>query len=465
MRFQRATLVDTLESLSSSRRYGHLIPTHEQIGFQNNDRFGPDLEVICAKFDDLVKQGMSAKAIEGMTDLKKEFELLIQTRLGLKVKLVTNGYAAATLANYYTPNNVVANDYLRGYLQTNKSDTPGIERLKGMENKSLGTVNLATAKMTGWFSEQECPLYMNWRKLHLEGPYSPAELAAIVLHELGHVFNVASFINHTHSANQIIADIAANIKTNAKDNDVEYIYREIKKLDKDASADIAQGLASGNAPVMGVSMYRLAVGTVQSLMSEKTYDRVTNEALADSFATRFGYGAPLITGLEKIDAHYPELLQQRERGALQIALSLYFLVFAIGTLAGPIAGGIMIPLMFVNGLYTYLMGMILNFISGSEGQARIYDNMKVRYARIRNAMVEHIKDPDLSKELRKNLLRDITIADEVVANKRTHVTLIDSLFDIFSPRNRRAMKSIEAQQNIETLIANKLFVQANKLKV
>lgn len=467
MRRPRATLFATLESLSSSRKYGGLIPTFEMISFQNDDKFGADLEVICAEYIDFVKQGQTMKAIEGMAEPKKRLEETIFRRTGMKVKLTTNGHDAAIIPNYYTPHNVIANDYLRGFLQsTSPSNTTGWEELSKMANQSLGTINFDTAKMTGWFSEQEIPLFMNFYRLVTSEDSSPAELTAIILHELGHAFNAAAFINQTHSANQILSDIATTaVKKNgskAGKGEIEYIYKEMKKIDPNAAQELAQGMVSGNPPVMGVSLFRTTVGAVTTLMADKTYDRVMNEAMADNFATRFGYGGALVSGLEKLERINPEYKTMRERARILMMVAIYCVIMTTAAIMAPFIGiSILTPVAM---FYSYITIKILGMVAGSEGRPRIYDDIKQRYIRIRNQLVENIKDPTINRELRKHLLADITTIDAIVDSKETYTAAIDTVFDFFSPTNRRAKKSIEAQQQMEALIANRLFVQAAKLK-
>lgn len=463
MRKPRSTLVATLESLQSSRRYGGLVATHEAISFQRNDPVGPALEAVCVKFIDLVKQGFKPKALAAQTKLIDEIQSIIKRRFGIQVVLIVDSYNAAVLPNYYLPTNTMLADAGKGKLTKNPNVVTGHKEILELSSKNLGTVNADKAMVTGWFSEQVSPLCINFYKLYIEEGATAANIVASILHEVGHIFDAIMFLNRTHTANHVIADVARYIGSKRKDADVNYIYNEIKKIDSEATHDMAAALASGDTVVMGVTTQRLMVGAVNSLMSDRTYDRVQNEALADSFAVRFGYGDQLVLALERGESRWKESDEERARASFMLTGTTKAIIAFVSS------GFLLLSGAIISGGISLLIGAIVTkLISNHVGiinQAKIYDDIKTRYLRIRQNLVNVIKDQSLDKELRTQILEQLTTIDTVIQRKETFTFFLDDVANLLSPSNRRAAKSIETQQKIEALIANELFVKASQLKV
>lgn len=462
MRLPRRTFVDTLESqIAATYKRPGFIMTHEVLAFQNNDKFGAEMEAVCQKYLDLVNSGASSKVIAEDKELSGEFTSLIKSRFKIKVELKTNSHSAAVIPNFFIPHNPITSDYFRNYAAGQKN-LPGAKEIAKMVDKNLGTVSLQDATVSGWFSEQTSPIFINFRMLYKDYKLSPAEVTAVVLHEIGHIFNAIAFLNRQHTTNRVLSDLAQYLSSNKEKPDVDYVYREVKKLDEDASRDIAEGLISGNAPVMGVTLYRLAVGTMNSLLPDDTYDRVQFESNSDVFATRFGYGEAIVTGLEKIEAVYPEKDMESFRSVSIIKFGLMTTFFIFFSIFSFMTGAAFIGALY--SAFSMLMVWVLGIITGARGKFKIYDSIRDRYMRVRNQIVENIKDPTIDGELKANLLEQIAKVDAVLENKQNSTFFADSFMDTFNPRDRRAKKSIENQQKIEAMVANDLFVQAARLR-
>lgn len=459
MRLPKRSFISTLEAFERRYPTKATIPTVEMIGFQKNDSFGPAMEEIVTKYQDLVKQGLSHKAIQSDQELKRSFEDLIFARFGLKVELITNNMLAAVIPNYYLENNPITSDYFRGWFK-GSTDLPGVQDIKKMVGKDLGTINMETAKVTGWFSKQSSPIFVNFKNLIDNYKVEAPEIVGIILHEIGHIFDAIAFLNRQHTGNRIIADVARYIEGNKEKPDVDYVYKEIKKVDPKATRDIAEGLVSGNAPVMGVTLYRLAIGQMQSSMSDDTYDRVQFEAMSDVFATRFGYGPMVVSGLEKFESVYSDYENSAIRALSMVQMTASWLLTLASVLTIPMGPFVFVIRVVVLAIVAWVIGTN----TGSRGIFRLYDNTAQRYARIRNQIVEQIKNPELEPDLRRNLLQQIETIDAIIEGKKTFSFIFDRIMDSINPKDRNAKNSIESQQRIESMIANDLFVQSARLK-
>lgn len=441
------------------------IPTLESIAFQKNDRFGPDLEAVMIKYQELVKQGTPARIIEADKDLKDEFSKIVKDRLGLTVYLITNSWLAATYPNAYVRHNAVLTTGAREYTDIDPSAS-GITSLLAKPDKFvMGTVNTEKAKVTGWLSEQPVPIFMNFIQLMEEADYSSAELTGICLHELGHIFDAAAMATRTNTTNQILSDVVRHIVDKRRGADVEYVYRELKSLDPTLEKETIAGLLSGEATVMGVSAYRLIQGTIRSLSGSSVYDRTSSEAMADSFATRFGYGTALVTGLERSDSTAMRILS--DVGIqLMLGLGVVMLIKLLILVAQLVAAGTLgkALLLFISAMYSYALKMILGFNQlRLSNDAYVYDKGIDRYERVRKNLMETIKDPAVDKDTKTALLLQLKSLEDIIKNRIDVPEIVQKLVSSIFASDRRASTSVAAQKQMETLIANDLFMAAAKL--
>lgn len=465
MRLRPTTFMATLESYQKSNPEPVTILTTESIAFQKNDMFGPQLEAVFAKYQDLIEAGASKTAIGNNKVFIKEIESIVKARLGISIKLITNKNTAATIPNVFIPHNGIIREEIRYIYETyNKVSGQAALRTKS-HGDILGTVNTQTVKVTGWFSEQVVPVYINVWKLMSVLKFTPAEVVSVILHELGHDFNAILFSSRINTSNRVLSDIIAHISDKDRGGSVDYIYINGKIINPDMTKDIAEGLLSGDQLVMSISLYRLMIGSTKTLMDSAVYDRTGFEAVSDIFATRFGYGLESITSMEKMEKLDPEYEMDRELNngilafvSMQLAFSLIFAFSAV------MATSFVIKTIL--GLCIYLdMTMaisLLNYLTPS-GKDMTYDNIRDRYSRIRLQMVEIIKDPDVPDNVKRVLLDQISSVDIIISEKKVFVGVIERISRFIRPSDRRIVANIELQRSIENMIANDIFVSVNKL--
>lgn len=436
----------------------------ESIAYQHNDPFGPLLESLFLEYMKLVDDGATAEQVEGNQELKKRFENAIYDRLGIKVVFICDKQLAACMPNVYVSHSAVLRDAMRKLIEP-YGVMMGITELRSKASgDSLGTVNTEKAKITGWLGQQPIPLFMNFHELKNYKVWNSAELTAICLHELGHIFDSAAKAYTVNNANQIIQDVVKHITDKDRGGDIEYIYKELSKLDPELKKETVEGIKSGNAVVFGISAFRVIQGTVRSISGSKTYDKTSSEALADNFAVRFGYGEPLAVGLEKIMNDPSMVLMKAVIQALNtyayifIVKSLYFTLVAV-------AGGAALSVMGLYSLIFNIFGLYaLTVANRHSTQDYEYDKNPDRMRRITNDLIGSLKDPHISKETKLSILEQIKTVNEVRSKVFEIPNLIQAALLLLFSSDRKSYASVKAQQQIESLLANQLFVQAAKLE-
>lgn len=416
------------------------------------DGFGERLEGLFKIIVDEINSG----ALKHPRDFENNVILLriseaIEERLGIKVKFITNTELAAIMPFYSNKNHIFLNDFFRGNFDLHDQN----KVLKEIAGKK-GTVNLEEARVGGIFSEYVHPLYLNIYQLVQSFKMTPSMLTGILLHELGHAFYACYYSDRTDENNQVLASIARHLMNREK-GDIEYVYREVSKFYKDVTKEDADKIVNGPRIVAGAVWFKIAVGSVKSLYGEKTYNQTAFEQRADNFASRFGYGKALTLALDNLPV---EIFARSTSAAVFIALynSLAFIatfmlaasMFFVGAIGHAIVLGCM-WIVFLN-------------LSREDVRDHTYDNLSVRYKRIRHDIIDQLKNPDLPNSKVRELIDMISVSDAAISGVKNYKSLPEVLANFVFSGSRNASQAINQQQLIEALSNNDLFVKAAEIK-
>lgn len=435
--------------------------TEESIAFQKNDPFGPELEAIITKYVKLAEDGLNKHQIDDDLELKYAFQKLIFNRFGMTVVLTCDKHLAACIPNVYTNDSGMVRSAMKAALDADGSFM-GVTQLKSLESGTdLGTVNLQTAKITGWLSKQPVPIYMDFRSLSQELKLTVPEITAVCLHELGHIFMSASAAYTVNRKNMVISDIVKHVIKNGRDVDTKYIYKEFQKIDIDVSEETIEGLSSDSVTVFGVSAFRTALGATRSISGSSKYDDTANESMADSFAVRMGYALPLVSGLDK-------LLNDPMRKATQLFITAFNLWMTFRIVRSIInllslLGKVPTHKILYSLVFNTIQAVIIFSLNRYAKYDYEYDEDPDRFKRIKQNAIEQIKDHTLSNSLKLTLIDQIKFMEEVEKRTLTIPNPIRIASSLLLSSDRLDRRSVAAQQKIEELLANQLFVAAAKL--
>jgi hypothetical protein len=332
----------------------------------------------------------------------------------------------------------------------------GRNRLVNSFNNKTGTIDLEKVKVGGIFSMYEHKLLLGFYSNMENFRLTIRETVAIVLHEIGHVFTYYQMSDKMAKVNYILNELSDDIK-NGKEDKLTYRYRELAEAldeDKDYFSEIE---SEKNRLIIGAKLYKKLGLSVVSMMNNKIYANTNSEQLADMFSSRFGYYRDLVSGLDRL-----HLLTTPERNStIHILLFGTNLIWLITRpLALITAFMLSIPLGVAVGLF---MLFIINAL-GTANQDHTYDNVKVRYTRIREQLVNRLKELKLSKNETEDLLEQLDAIDKILENTREYKGLVNSLSDFIFSKHRSANEELALQRTLEKLANNDLFVMAAKLK-
>lgn len=335
------------------------------------------------------------------------------------------------------------NDVTKAKEITNRYQRENTKIPESIHDKK-GSIDLKNAKVDGYFSTLKHRLLINFHLLKEYG-LTADEITAIILHEIGHAFHGMESRHLLESNNATIAQIVKEINNNDLDK-AEYIFKtkfaskeefDIYLNNKNTKLDLASHVAT------------VYVGRINTQMVNNTYDQVNSENLADEFVSRFGYGVHVVTALQKMHKNSNIITTSRIlyiAGIIVIALSFIIDLALLG-----IFGVIICAVIFI-------------LLFSAEKKGMLYDFPAERYTRVRNSIINNLKNLKLPPEITKNLIYQIEVIDTVIAETHYFKGVPEMLHDNITPWGRSDHYYMRLQQEIETGLNNALFISAARVK-
>lgn len=389
---------------------------------------------------------------------------IVWDRLKAKVDIIVNSNLAAVMPFYSNRHHIFINKMYRGKFSI-KDQTHFLETL----NEKKGYVDIENAKLGGFFSQYPHKVFMNFEELFRDIEMDAAEATAVFLHEIGHLFDACAYSDRLDTNNQIMMNLAEHIGTKKRETDLTYVYTEIKKVYPKVSEEEIDKLCSDNRMVAGYHWYKyvLIANGLQGISQNEakpgdhTYDNTSFEAMADNFATRFGYGKELISALDKLGKSHGDINKSLGWITLHqfMVATYYAAIIILGLMcffSAPIS---------VLGLLSLFVIFSVTYSGAEHNKSYTYDDLKVRYIRIRHQLVEYLKNINLPIEEVEGILASIEFADANIKETYEYRTIIEVVANFIFSSSQNARDTKDEQRLIEDLAHNNFFVKAAQLRV
>lgn len=430
----------------------------ETINYQYKDSFPLDLtnmvESIYGQIDR--KDYKTISALTEKSGYIKKIEDLIFDRMGLTVVLSKNLHmiSPAAIIPFFGDYFRNAND-AKGFIygMNFRKALKEIEDIQKEKKATLakihnrkGRVNTRLARVSGYLSDVRHFLVIDFFVLKEYG-LTPKEVAAVILHELGHAYNGLEDHNKLESTNRAILDVLNELH----DRKPEYVdyqfsnqvtrkeFLEASMSDSKVQRDFCSELAME------------FLETVKTQMFHPKYDETNFENMADSFATRFGMGAEIVSALNKMNT----ASGQTYKDGRSIFIIYYFievLLYASLFLLIPVFGAI-------------VFSLVMAYLFKSDNGVMTYDFPIERYNRVKNTIINGMKDLTLPKEILEDLLEQFYSVTAVIDQTAHFKSLPTIVGDMIFPSSRKSSYHIDLQQKIENSLNNNLFVKSAQLRV
>ena len=306
-----------------------------------------------------------------------------------------------------------------------------------------GWVDLETAKVHGDFRKIPVTVYLG-ENMFSSKKMSSQELAAIILHEIGHVSVYFEQMSITVGLNHAInASVQAMFAPDRQMDKVKIVdaYAKLRNVtfeEKDTLLTLES--KEGVAAVMLQAEIQKSVSETGSNL----YDATGFEFLSDQYSTRHGGGMALVTALDKLQRMNRDPVYRNAATFYSLEMLKTIGFFAAVSLGGPA---------------TMLLAMT---VVATNPYQSTYDLPQDRADRIYRDLVEQLKNKKLDKETKVALTDDLEAIKRVTDSMKQRNSTLQLVWKVFSPTTRKQLKQKEAQQEIEKLLNNDMFVSAAK---
>lgn len=398
----------------------------ESIAFQSNPALRKELLATTQQIFALPKKDISADH-----ELFGVLAATIKHRTGINASIVVGTVGPAVEIPSVDRNNPLLVPMQRAF----STSSDGMRLIAQSEDLVRGGVDARTGMVTGVFTE--LPIKFYFPVSMFAGKLTPEEAVGVMLHEIGHPYTYFEYITRAATSNAVLSGLSKALDGADSVQSREAILISAKKALRLSDLDEKELAKSSNKKVIEVVVITSVIRQTRSELGSNIYDMTTWEALADQYATRMGAGRDLTTGLAKL-----------YRGGFNISfrsLPTYLAMEAFKLIA------IVNPAIFL-------------FLLLLDSPSELYDTPGDRFKRIRNQVVENLREPELSKDDIARLNEDLRVLDDMIKSVNDRRQLIGLIWDTVSPQSRKDRNQRLLQQNLEELAANDLFIAAVNLK-
>lgn len=419
----------------------------ELINYQN-DGFKTQLVGLFEK----LSQYPTRAAAQSSKELERICEVILE-RTGVRITLLVDTNLAPQVAPVF-----LTNCHVLKYVpsMTNPQSDTALQTILSKKSFFKGEVDFKKAKVSGDYSRIEAPIWFNF---DLIKDLKPGISAAILMHEVGHVWTCFALSWRTYRASQFLAAIH-NAKTGrGTDKTYTHIVTEAaKEMEKEgliASPKELETLVEVKDLNAQVSItYAMVLRKIQSDFGSVAASNHHTESLADTFATRYGFGVELAEGLGYYNRTEEGMLAYFSGTIFVAGIAGWLGLATMSVLTGGVAAAVMLALCVAIGGHSKL-GVLPDELYGNE-----FDRLN----RMRLNVIDILKDPKLAAGTRNDLLQQVDSLNKLVSNARVSRGLLTDLSNLVFSDRRETKAALDLETRLEQLAANDLFVGANKLK-
>lgn len=447
--------------MKSNKLLSSLSDSLEAIAFQTNTRLLDELAQSVNDIRVALTAGTTAsKAIANISASVRK-----HTGMSVSTQIPGGSMSASTMVAPISRNSPLHSDTVKGIMRI----TSPAQTLRKMT--TVGTVDLRTGRVGGVFSTVPPTDMLIGEMLFTKDLLSDHEIAAVMLHELGHLFTYFYTLSKSYRTNYIL-DQLARYPDMDRTVQIEFldVVREVTKVDIKDDVD---------PKVLSVEIVADNVREIQRDLGTKYLDNQLTEILSDQYATRFGAGVHLTMALDKIGRDAGFMAQQAQyrstAGALVgISLSTVFTLLPIMSVSKFLSMGgfgaymtytLTSPGNFVRAMRLTATLAAVGSVMKMMFQVPVTMTPEERYIYIRNDLITLLKDRTLHKDIVRSTLEDINDINELIADlnklKSLSTLVNDTVYELVTGSSGAKKFS----SRLETLANNQLFAQAAALQL
>ncbi len=397
---------------------------------------------LAAAFRPICLNRLSASDLEMHSDVCAKVAFLLKKRTNITITLILGkdrGPNAWVFPPQITRNHALYQDWTKNYI----TNIDGLKHLNKATDKMLhGTLDHNKVLVSGIFAEISCPVTVTLGLLNMA---TAEEVAAIFLHEIGHIWSYFELLTLTAKTNLALRTVRQEF-LNAPDETKIAIVRQSASALGFTDAEIDAIQKSKALDKIEVAVINSQVRASYSELGFSLYDQRGWEFASDQFSTRMGGGAHIVTGLDKMGRRYDDPVYQSlfAHVVSNVCGIFGYLVLSVATFG-------LVPLL------SLLLGD--PFCDGE-----IYDRPKERFTRVKHELIAYLRKTDADKARVAEVLNDLATIDKALSKMQDRYGVSHYVWAWLSPSGRRNRNNVAVQQALEVLANNELYVAAAQLR-
>jgi len=314
------------------------------------------------------------------------------------------------------------------------------KQVKNLDSEALlrkvdyvdGSVDLSNNTVHGVFRELVIDLHIGESWLWRSSGATVDSVVAMILHEVGHIFVYLELLGRAVRTNYIVSEAVQQL-TNTKDPVARVrIYGSAKAALGDTTTSKVK---DNNTNYYKSLLLTSAVKESEHTLGYNIYDSRAFEQQADLYVSRLGLGKALAIGLDKLHKEYTPIAYRNT------TLNCMFNVLKLGAFISSTLIGNPFPV-----IYILLTPNPINIS---------YDKPRDRILKIKQQYNHQLKDRSLPKHLKRSILEDISVIDDILKDMRDNSGIYEVLYRYSLGYGE--YRGIKRQQRIEELVNNDLI--------
>ena len=416
--------------------------TFESIHYQSRDKFDA-LTKACGELRQHLADGQSNKGAIKESGIEKVifdlFGIQVQFKIANDIGINAMVYPPALDRNH-----IFFNDIQKEILK-DKDARSRLKKAKELE----GEVDLVGAKVSGVFSEIESPCYLGRDLLMSKADsgylFKDNEIAAILAHELGHLFTFYEYLTRSVVVNVVINDLAREFAdANSYRQRVKIVDQAKTGLDLDALEPEVVAEVEGKETFQTWVISK-TIHQKHNLTNTPVFDFRNCEVMADQFVSRLGAQRDLVSALDRLFKTVGVTSESRTQVTILAIISSLFTLLSL-TIFWP-------------------LGVLILLLMAFTAPYETYDPPVDRMSRIKNDLVNQLKRKDIPREEKRRLEQDYKKIETIIDQSHEIIDPITWVWKNIMPLGRHHQRKTEQIERLERLVSNPLYVRATEFEL
>ena len=333
----------------------------------------------------------------------------------------------------------------------------GLRKISKARQALGGFVDLNSGKVGGFFADFKVPLCIGMGWFNGRKYMSPEQLAAMTLHEVGHIFTDFEILSEACTVNCIMQAMAQDWLLSDRVKRTKLLDAATEAANMSIDSRTRDSLVSyDNADNVVTVLLSPDVFTPRSVFGTMALDDTTCEALADQYAARMGAGDYLGKALSEFYKR-ADIFTLKTKGAALIAnigVLLSMTAAVTDTAAGFWGAGAIIA----------VCGIMASVSGSDEVFGDVYDTPRNRLRRLALEARGTLKNTKVSPEYVKRVIENLNDLEKSIDRFSNSNRVLEGIVNTVWRSRGRLVDIRRRQELIESLGNNVLFQTAAQLR-